>query len=82
LKPNLLYFYPKRATFIEKDIAILKDNYTVITQNLEWPNKYLLALNFIKQLFFILKNLKNTSFFIVMFWRLLVFFANINGEDI
>ena len=80
MKPNLLYFYPKRATFIEKDITILKENYTVITQNLEWPNKYLLALNFIKQLFFILKNLKNTSFFIVMFGGYWSFLPTLMGR--
>jgi len=67
LKPNLLYFYPKKATFVAKDINILEVVYKVKTQNLKWTNKSLLPLNFIKQLLFILKNLKNTPVFMVMF---------------
>jgi glycosyltransferase involved in cell wall biosynthesis len=67
LKPNLLYFYPKKATFVAKDISILKADYSVKTQDLKWTRKSLLLLNYINQFFFILKNLKHTPVFIVMF---------------
>ncbi|MCF6212655.1 MAG: glycosyltransferase family 4 protein, partial [Flavobacteriaceae bacterium] len=67
MKPKLLYFYPKKATFVAKDISILEADYSVKTQDLKWTRKSLLLLNFISQFFFILRNLKNTPVFIVMF---------------
>ena len=67
MKSNLLYFYPSRATFVQKDIAILSGDYLVKTQDLPWTNKSLLPLNFLKQFFFILKNAKQSHVVIVMF---------------
>jgi glycosyltransferase involved in cell wall biosynthesis len=67
LKPKLLYFYPNKATFVKKDIAILSENYNVKTQDLAWIQKSLLVANFISQLLFILKNSYKTSTFVVMF---------------
>jgi len=86
LKPNLLYFYPKRATFVAKDIYILGRNFKVKTQNLKWTSKFFLPLNFIKQLLFILRNLKNTPIFIVMFggyWSFLpAFIGKVFGKKV
>jgi len=86
LKSNLLYFYPKKATFVAKDISILKADYSVKTQDLKWTRKSLLLLNFINQFFFILRNLKNTPVFIVMFggyWSFLpAFIGRIFGKKV
>ena len=86
MKPNLLYFYPKKATFVEKDISILEADYKVKTQDLKWINKSILLLNFISQFFFILRNLKRTPVFIVMFggyWSFLpAFIGRIFGKKV
>lgn len=80
MKPNLLYFYPKKATFVAKDIYLLERDFKVKTQNLKWTSKYLLPLNFIKQLIFILRNTKNTPVFIVMFGGYWSFLPTLLGK--
>ncbi|MFK5890647.1 MAG: glycosyltransferase family 4 protein [Flavobacteriaceae bacterium] len=86
MKANLLYFYPKKATFVAKDIYILGRNFKVKTQDLKWTSKSLLLLNFINQFIFILRNLKNTPVFIVMFggyWAFLpAFIGKIFGKKV
>jgi len=67
LKPKLLYFYPNKATFVKKDIAVLSENYNVKTQDLAWTQKSLLVTNFISQFLFILKNSQKVAAFVVMF---------------
>jgi len=67
LKPKLIYFYPAKATFVERDISYLSEHYNVLIQNLPWKNKSQLILNFIKQFFFLLKNSSKTDVILVMF---------------
>ena len=67
MKPKLLYFYPNRATFIEKDIASLSEKYDIQTQDLPWTDKISLPVNFIKQFFFLISRINNTRVILVMF---------------
>jgi len=67
LKPNLIYFYPAKATFIERDIDYLSDNYNIIEQNLTWNIKSELFLNLFRQLVFLLKKGFKTKIILVMF---------------
>lgn len=67
MKPKLIFFYPAKATFIERDISYLSKNYEILTQDLPWTNKQLILINFIRQKLFLLKNLFNTNVYLVMF---------------
>lgn len=67
MKPKLIYFYPAKATFIERDINYLSKNYEVLTQDLPWTNKQLILINFIRQKLFMLKHLFDTRIYLVMF---------------
>lgn len=67
MKPKLIYFYPAKATFIERDISFLSKNYEVLKQDLPWTNKYLILINFARQKLFMLRNLFGTSVYLVMF---------------
>jgi len=67
LKPNLLYFYPAKATFVKRDIDYLTKNYNVLAQNLPWKVKSKLFLNFVKQLLFLLNKGFKADIILVMF---------------
>lgn len=67
MKPKLIYLYPAKATFIERDINFLTNKYTVLTQDLPWEKKSQLLLNFINQLFFLLYNSSKSKVILVMF---------------
>ncbi len=67
MKPKLIYFYPAKATFVERDINYLSDKYTVLIQDLPWKQKSQLLLNFIKQLFFLINNSSKINVILIMF---------------
>jgi glycosyltransferase involved in cell wall biosynthesis len=74
MKEKILYIFPDNSTFIQKDIALLSDNYVVVTPGHNWSNKGHTPLNFLKQFLFLLRNLAGTRAIFVMFggyWSLL-----------
>lgn len=50
----IVYIYPKKWTFIEKDLVLLSKKHTVVSAGFEVKNKALLPFYFIKQFFFLL----------------------------
>jgi glycosyltransferase involved in cell wall biosynthesis len=67
VKPKLLYIYPSSKAFILSDKAILEQEYTVITQELPWFNKYQLIFNFLRQFFFLVFKIKTVDKVVVAF---------------
>ncbi len=71
---KIIFIYPKRASFIDLDIAILSKRYNVIENTYNWQNKFTLPIVFLKQFFFIVKNIKFSKYIIVSFggyWSIL-----------
>ncbi|HCM60110.1 MAG TPA: hypothetical protein DIS74_07025 [Bacteroidales bacterium] len=71
---KILYIYPERSAFIEKDLTFLSRSYTVVTPCHDWKSKGMTPLNFLKQLIFLYRNLRGTRAIFVMFggyWSLL-----------
>lgn len=71
---KILYIYPERSAFIEKDLAFLSRSYTVVTPHHDWKAKAMTPLNFLKQFVFLMRNLRGTRAIFIMFggyWSLL-----------
>ncbi len=64
---KVIFIYPKKATFIDLDIEILSKKYDVTVNTYNWTNKFALPINLIKQLFFLIWNIKYTDIIIVSF---------------
>ncbi|MCU0458770.1 MAG: glycosyltransferase family 4 protein [Bacteroidales bacterium] len=74
MKDKVLFIFPGKSAFINKDIGILSRRYDVITPDHTWENKKSTPLNFLKQLLFLIRNLKGSKAVFVMFggyWSLL-----------
>ncbi len=71
---KILYIYPERSAFIEKDLAFLSRSYTVVTPNHDWKSKVMTPMNFLKQLVFLFRYLRGSRAIFIMFggyWSLL-----------
>lgn len=60
-KKRILYIYPAKSTFILRDIQILKDDFDVVENFFNVSNKKRVPLEFIKQLFFLLFNIRKVE---------------------
>lgn len=67
MKSKILYIYPNKATFIERDLIFLNKKYHVVVQNLDWGNPVKLPFNLIKQFFFLLINTPKSKAIIINF---------------
>jgi hypothetical protein len=67
MKDKLIYIYPKKATFIQNDLDFLEKKYQVITQDLDWGNAIKLPLNLIRQIIFLVFNIRKSKAIIVNF---------------
>lgn len=67
MRKKLLYIYPTYATFVQKDIDFLQKTYNVVSPNHIWSNKKSVPFLFVKQLFFLLKNIRSSQAVLVMF---------------
>ncbi|OSY87891.1 hypothetical protein WH52_07560 [Tenacibaculum holothuriorum] len=67
MKRKVLYFYPSSASFIQKDIELLRKEYEVLAPKQNWTDKKKLLLNFISQFFYLLKNAHKSKAIFVMF---------------
>ncbi len=71
---KILYIYPERSAFIEKDLAFLSRSYRVVTPGHDWSSKVMTPVNFLRQFFFLIRHLSGSRALIVMFggyWSLL-----------
>ena len=74
MKEKIIYIYPEDSAFIRKDITFLSGRYHVVTPGHDWRVKSMTPVNFIKQLFFLLRHLHGARALFVMFggyWSLL-----------
>ena len=67
MKETLLYIYPEYSTFIQKDISFLSGKYNVITPGHDWKVKGETPLNFVKQMVFLFRHMRNAKAVFVMF---------------
>ncbi len=67
MKKKLLYFYTDDATFVEKDIRILEEEYVVIKKRFNVSKKWLLPFSFLIQVYHILLNAPGSAWIVVQF---------------
>lgn len=79
-KPELIYIYPSKSSFIASDIDFLSKSFEVKTQNLVWGNPSKLIQNLISQLLFLLKNGFNSKTFVISFAGYFSFFPVLFGN--
>jgi glycosyltransferase involved in cell wall biosynthesis len=66
-KERLIFIYPNLFTFIQTEIKLLSDDYKIISKKQNWTNKYLLPLNLLYQLIFLLFNVRKVNTILVSF---------------
>ena len=59
MKTPLVYIHNGTSTFVEKDIQILKMNYSVKVFHFKTLNKYAVPFQFLNELIFLTKNLRS-----------------------
>lgn len=67
MNETLIYIYPSRSSFIDKDISFLSNTYNVISPSHTWNNKKWTPLRFIQQFVFLVRYLPRSKAIIVMF---------------
>jgi glycosyltransferase involved in cell wall biosynthesis len=67
MKEKILYIYPEKSSFIQKDIKFLSGKYEIITPGHDWKNKNSTPLNFLKQFFFLCRYFPSSKAVFVMF---------------
>ena len=80
MKKKLIYIYPKKATFIERDLLFLNKKYKVLTQDLDWGSPRKLVINFIKQFFFLFNNIFKSEAIIINFGGYFSYLPTILGK--
>lgn len=66
-KTKLLYFYPNWSTFVQKDVEILESKFLLVKSQFNISNKIGLPFQFLKQFFFIIRNLNKTKGIVIQF---------------
>lgn len=79
-KPTILYFYNIYASFVRKDIALLENHFIVKTFYFNPNNKVLVPWQFIRQLFFILMNIRKSHLLITQFGGYQSYLPSILGK--
>jgi glycosyltransferase involved in cell wall biosynthesis len=86
MKTTIVYIYPWKASFIQKDIEFLSRAYRVVSPSHVWVNKNLIPLRFVQQFFFLLRNIFSCRGIFVMFggyWSLLpALFGKVTGKPV
>ncbi|MCK7531123.1 MAG: hypothetical protein MZV63_08820 [Marinilabiliales bacterium] len=67
MKETILYIYPEKSTFIQKDINFLSRRYDVVTPGHDWKVKRETPLNFLRQLVFLCRHMRSARAVFVMF---------------
>ena len=66
-KKNLIFIYPKLYTFIQTEIKLLSDEFNLISINQNWERKILLPFNLIRQVVFLLINIRKVDTILISF---------------
>lgn len=72
--------YPANATFVQKDINFLQKTYNVVVPKHNWSVKKDVPVLFVKQLLFLLKNIRSSTAIIVMFGGYWSFLPSLLGR--
>ena len=74
MKDKIIYIAPHLSSFVKEDISLLSEDYDVFTNILNWSNKEIVPVLFIKQTYFLLKHINSFEKIIVSFggyWSLM-----------
>ena len=66
-KKRIIFIYPSLYTFIQTEIALLSNDFHLISINQKWSNKILLPFNFVIQFFFLILNLHKVDVILISF---------------
>ena len=66
-KKNLIFIYPKLYTFIQTEIKLLSDEFNLISINQNWERKILLPFNLIRQVIFLVINIRKVDTILISF---------------
>ena len=80
MKKKLLFVYPHTSTFIQLDIKILADKFSVETNTDDWQSKVKTPVNLIKQFFFLLLNIHRFEYIVVSFGGYWSFLPSLFGR--
>jgi len=85
-KKKLIFIYPKLYTFIHTEIKLLSDEFELISITQNWESKILLPFNLIRQVVFLLINIRKVDIILISFggyWSFLpAFFGNLLGKKV
>ena len=74
MKPNLIFIYPQKFTFIKTELRILQNDFKIKQIDLNWSSKLLLPINLIIQFGFLFLNVFKAKVIFISFggyWSLL-----------
>ena len=85
-KKNLIFIYPKLYTFIQTEIKLLSDEFNLISINQNWERKILLPFNLIRQVIFLVINIRKVDTILISFggyWSFFpALFSNLLGKKV
>ena len=85
-KKNLIFIYPKLYTFIHTEIKLLSDEFDLISITQNWERKILLPFNLIRQVVFLLINIRKVDTILISFggyWSFFpALFSNLLGKKV
>ena len=67
MKETLIYIFPSKASFVQKDLDFLNKKHKVLSPEYDWTTKWKLPFLLINQFLFLLFNIKKSKVIIVMF---------------
>ena len=79
-KEKLIFIYPKLYTFIHTEIKLLSDEFDLISITQNWERKIILPFNLIRQVVFLLINLRKVDVILISFGGYWSFFPALIGK--
>ncbi len=79
-KKKLIFIYPKLYTFIHTEIKLLSDEFDLISITQNWERKILLPFNLIRQVVFLLINIRKVDTILISFGGYWSFFPSLFGN--
>ena len=79
-KKKLIFIYPKLYTFIHTEIKLLSDEFDLISITQNWERKILLPFNLIRQVVFLVINIRKVDTILISFGGYWSFFPALLGN--
>jgi len=79
-KERIIFIYPSLYTFIHTEIKLLSDEFDLISINQNWERKILLPFNLIRQVVFLVINIRKVDTILVSFGGYWSFFPSLFGN--